>query len=505
VTFPRSIRVRLQLWLAFLLVTILSGFGVTSYQLHRIYRLNEIDEALNRRLAALSSDVRPPMPGGPRGRGPMERKGEPGPDDRFRDGPHPPDHGGPHRRFGPDSAPPLGMKEFPFEPPPITLSPRTVDLFDDSEGHSYYYSVWWRDETQRLASTNAPALKRPPRMGRDSTVHLADRGTFRESYLFSDIGECVLVGCSTLEDMAAIHRFAWWLLGAGGSVLALGLGGGWLLIGRAFRPIQDISIAARQISEGNLSERINVAETDSELGRLASVLNSTFARLEASFAQQKQFTADASHELRTPIAVIISEAQATLAQPRSASDYSESVRVCLEAAQQMRKLTQSLLQLARYDAGQEALERSVFDLAEQTQACVELVQPLARERGVSVKCELAPASVNGDPDRLSQVITNLLTNAIYYNRDHGEIRVTTRAENGLSVLSVQDTGQGIGPEDLQHVLERFYRADKTRTRSSGHYGLGLAICKSIVDAHGGTIEVASELGAGSTFTVRLPG
>lgn len=510
-TFPRSIRVRLQLWLAFLLVSILSGFGVTAYQLHRLYRLNEIDDALNRRLAALSSDVRPPartgppMRGGPHGRGFMDHgRGQPGPDDYFsprageRDGP------GPGRRFGPDAPPPGGKEFSPFEPPPLTLSPRTLDLFDDSEAHNYYYAVWWRDGAVRSKSTNAPALTPPTRLERDSAVHLVDREGAREIYQFTDIGECILIGCSTLQDLAAIRRFAWWLVGAGGCVLALGLSGGWLLIGRAFRPIQDISTAARQISEGNLSERIDVAETDSELGRLASVLNSTFARLEASFAQQKQFTADASHELRTPISVIISEAQATLAQPRSASEYSDSVRVCLEAAQQMRKLTQSLLRLARYDAGQESLERTTFDLAEQTQACVELVQPLARERGLAIHCHLATAVVNGDADRLSQVITNLLANAIQYNRDRGEIHVATRVEDGLSVLTVRDTGQGISPDDLPHVFERFYRADKTRARSSGHYGLGLAICKSIVEAHGGTMEVASELGVGSVFTVRLP-
>src|SRR5262249_52147588 len=160
-----------------------------------------------------------------------------------------------------------------------------------------------------------------------------------------------------------------------------------------------------RISAGNLAERIDIADTDSELGRLAGVLNSTFARLEASFAQQKQFAADASHELRTPISVIISEAQTILAHERSTADYRESVRVCLEAAQQMRKLTQSLLQLARYDAGQELLDRSEFDLAERTQACVDLVRALASDRGLVLSSDLAPAPVVGDPDRICQVIT----------------------------------------------------------------------------------------------------
>ena len=126
--------------------------------------------------------------------------------------------------------------------------------------------------------------------------------------------------------MIAMRRFKLWLLAAGGTVLAFGLGGGWWLTSRAMRPVDDISVAASRIAEGNLSERIDVAETDSELGRLASVLNSTFARLEAAFAQQTQFTADASHELRTPLAVIISEARTTLARARSAAEYRESIR-----------------------------------------------------------------------------------------------------------------------------------------------------------------------------------
>ena len=281
-------------------------------------------------------------------------------------------------------------------------------------------------------------------------------------------------------------------------------GGGWWVATRAIRPVEDISAAASRISAGSLSERINVADTDSELGRLAGVLNSTFARLEAAFAQQKQFTADASHELRTPIAVLISEAQTALARERSAAEYRETVEGCLDTAQQMRRLTHSLLELARYDAGQEPLERGPFDLAERARACVELIGPLARERGIQIHADLLPAETLGDVDRLGQVIINLLTNAIYYNRPNGEVRVGARLENGAAVLTVADTGQGIAPEDLPHIFERFYRGDKSRARAEGRSGLGLAIGKAIVTAHGGSLEVSSQLRVGTTFTVKLP-
>jgi len=270
------------------------------------------------------------------------------------------------------------------------------------------------------------------------------------------------------------------------------------------RPVDDISLAAMRISEGNLSERINVSDTDSELGRLAAVLNSTFARLEASFAQQMQFTADASHELRTPLAVIISEAQTTLARKRGGAEYRESIGVCLNAAQQMRRIAESLLQLARFDAGQEPMRRSALDLAENARVCVDRIGPLSKERDIKIRCDLRRAETFGDADRVDQLVTNLLTNAIHYNKPNGDIVVTTGTENGDAVLKVTDNGQGIAAEAAGHVFERFYRVDKSRSRIEGRSGLGLAICKAIADSHGGSINVSSELGTGTTFIVRLP-
>ena len=355
------------------------------------------------------------------------------------------------------------------------------------------------------ASTNLPATMQMP----DHVV--GERGTqtrmndgFREKFLFNEPGGCVLVGCSIGDELKGLRQFGWWLVAAGGAVLAFGLGGGWRLISQALRPIKEISATASRISAGQMSERINVASTDNELGRLAGVLNSTFARLESAFAQQKQFTADASHELRTPLSVIISETQTTLSRERSASEYRETIEVCLETAQQMRRLAQSLLELARYDAGQEMIEHKTFDLAQATRVCIDMLQPLAEERGIKIHCDLAPTELSGDSDRLSQVITNLLSNAIAYNREQGEIRVATRTEPNLVSLAVADTGQGIAPEELPHIFKRFYRVDKSRSRSQGHSGLGLAICKAIVEAHGGSIEVASQPGMGTTFTVKLP-
>jgi len=170
----------------------------------------------------------------------------------------------------------------------------------------------------------------------------------------------------------------------------------------------------------------------------------------------------------------------------------------------MRKLTQSLLALARLDAGQDPMRREPLDLARVTRECVEMVRPLAAESGLELRCDLPTVMCPGDAERLSQVATNLLSNAIRFNRPGGEVRISTRAENEVAVLTVADTGQGIPDSDLPHIFERFYRVDESRSGVQGGTGLGLAISKAIVDAHSGTLEVSSQPGAGSTFTVKLP-
>lgn len=517
--FIKSIRVRLLLWLAFLLAGVLTGFGVTAYQLHRINRFETIDEELESRVAILAREMRPRMVGpghfrgpppmdwlleGPSGGPPDKPSAKPLERPRERDFDVPPNHPGerrPQRSF----APPRGFMESRLDSREINLSPAALNLFDDVATNGFYFVIWSRSGSSLKQSTNAPPELAKSSPGEaDSKIQTRTREGYREAFQLNSIGECILAGRPIAADLAGLRLFAWWLAAAGSGVLALGLGGGWILTTRAIRPVEDIGAAARRIADGNLSERISVVDSDSELGRLAGVLNSTFARLESAFAQQKQFTADASHELRTPISVIIAEAQTTLARERSASEYRETVETCLDAAQQMRRLTHSLLELARFDAGQERLEYSRFDLNERLRACIQLVEPLAAQRGIAFETNLTAHEAHGDPDRLCQVFTNLLTNAVHYNREHGQVRVASHSEPRATVISIGDTGRGITPEDLPHLFKRFYRGDKARRSSSGQSGLGLAIAKAILDAHGGTLEVASTPGSGTTFTVRIP-
>ena len=520
--FTHSIRWRLQFWLALLLTWVLSGFAFGVYQRQRIHLLQQTDQELEQRLAALSTLLRgrpgfefgpgrPPFHHGPGGPDFGERGGPPGP---------PPDHDGGRTRDGPEHESGLAPSRTPFGGPDMfpsdgprgmrpgpwdfKLTPEAASLFDEGRTNGFYYAIWLGKGASLKNSSNAPVSVTIPERVRDSLTHTQTRQRFREAFYFTERGDCVLVGRSITGDLEAMRRFKYLLLAAGSAVLALGLGGGWWLASRAIRPIEEISVAASRISAGNLAERISVADPKNELGQLAGVLNTTFARLEAAFAQQKQFTADASHELRTPLAVIISEAQTTLAHPRDAADYRETVEVCLESAQQIRRLTDSLLELARLDAGQDQIERGPLDLAAPTRACLERLRPRVEARGLRLHSRLEPAFAHANADRVEQVITNLVNNALHYNQPNGEIRVATGTARNSAWLTVTDTGIGIAAEDLPHIFKRFYRADKARSRSQGRCGLGLAICQAIVEAEGGRIEVASELGGGSTFTVRLP-
>lgn len=494
-----SIRWRLLLWLAFLLILLLTGFGATVYQLQRTTFYDQLDDQLERRVIVLNQGVRGGPP--PEGRRP----------------PPPPDHDdGPGRFEKPPGKPPR------FGPPPdgpgtgrgpggrgerrdFRLTADQEELFNHATADGFYYSVWSRDGTLLRRTANAPQdLGIPPHNGRDTSQHHRSRDAFREAYQFTELGDCVLAGRSLGPLNQSLGTLTWTLLAAGSGMLALGLGGGWWLASSAMRPVEQISAAARRIAAGQLSERIPSTQAGNELAQLAEVLNDTFSRLEGAFLRQKQFTADASHELRTPIAVMISEAQTILARERNTQEYRETIEANLAMAQQMRRLTESLLTLARLEAGHDEIRSASFDLRLAVQLAAERLRPLALERNITLSMSLGPLNCTGDADRLGQVITNLLSNAIYYNREAGQVRIATRTESGMGILTVCDTGQGIPSEDLPHIFERFYRADKARSRAEGHAGLGLAITKAIIDAHRGSIEVTSELGVGTTFTVRLP-
>jgi two-component system OmpR family sensor kinase len=482
----KSIKWRLQIWYGLILAVVLAALGFSAYQLERNRLFQSVDNEMQRRFPPLVNALHPHPPGP--GRRPFNR---PPPDQMADDLP-------------PQDAPRADGFHFPLQ---------ATALFDPSEAHNFYFRIY-RDGQELTESTNAPAitdigdinsLNMPlGRGGLESFQgpRMLTKYSLRELRHPLPSGEMIIVGCSIAPELNELRTTTLELVAVSAVILIFGLAGGWWISSRAIRPVENISATALKISAGDLSQRINTAETESELGKLATVLNSTFARLESAFAQQKQFASDAAHELRTPVSVILTQTQTALGRERAASEYKLTVETCQRAAQRMRKLISALLELARLDAGQEQMKRLRFDFSKTVADCIEVVQPLGEQSGVKILTELAAVEITGDSERLGLVVTNLVTNAIQYNHDGGEVKITMRLENGMAVLTVKDTGQGIPVEDLPRVFERFYRADKSR--SSGNAGLGLAISKAIIMAHGGNIDVASEENVGTTFTVRLP-
>ena len=368
------------------------------------------------------------------------------------------------------------------------------------------YTVALNDRHHEVMRTsNAPGIVYPPDSpGTDGESRFRTRSGYRELMHFRPRKDVLIVGTSISDVTVALQKLALRLLGIGLGVVALGLLGGWWLASRAIRPIAEISATAERIAEGDLTQRVETHGAKSELGRLAALLNHTFERLHNTFEQQAQFTADASHELRTPISVILAQTELALMRDRSAEEYREALECCHRSGEQMKTVVNALLELARMDAGDVNLQTEDCDVAEVVKEAILYVEPLAEQRQVSIQAELEPLSIKADKEKLKQVLTNLLTNAIKHNSDGCAVSVELLSQGDMAIIRVSDNGAGIPEAILPYVFERFVRADKARSRSEGSTGLGLSIAKAIVDAHGGSISVSSVEGQGAEFVVRLP-
>ena len=379
------------------------------------------------------------------------------------------------------------------------------------EREKIYFVFLERNGTILRRSQGAPSDIGPVPEGLSTRVLERTRGRFREHVFLPPAGFAIILGRSIEQDLEELRRLAWIMALLGGSVVTMGLWGGRWLASRAVRPIAEISAVVRAITSGHLSGRINIAQTDSEFGQLAADLNATLDRLESAFRdleraleRQKQFTADASHELRTPIAVMLAEVSSALARERTGADYREALESCRRATRRMQRLTESLLTLARLDSGAAVSRRESFDLGGVSAEAVELLRPLAEEHQIQIQADITPTRVTGNANQAAQVVSNLLSNAICYNHPGGHVRVLVQATLKETTLVVSDDGQGISPKDLPLIFERFYRADESRAIAAGHTGLGLAIAKGVAEAHGWEIQAESEPGCGSAFTVRIP-
>ena len=313
----------------------------------------------------------------------------------------------------------------------------------------------------------------------------------------------VIFGSPTAQLDGALGALARSLALAGFAIVFVGCGIGWVLAGRSLRPIDRIAADAEGIAAGDFGRKIDVEDTESELGRLAVVLNDTFGKMNAAREHMAQFTADASHELRTPLTVILSDSQGALRQERTPEEYRAALETIKQSALRMKSISDALLELAQGDAGR-PVAQDACDLADLADESVALLGRVAREHGAKLVAQLEGAPVMGDAGRLGRVILNLSINAILHNDAGVTVTVTTGLVDGFSELRVADDGRGIAPENLGRIFERFRRVDASRSRHTGGAGLGLAIVKQTVEAHGGTIAVTSEVGKGTVFVVRLP-
>jgi heavy metal sensor kinase len=304
----------------------------------------------------------------------------------------------------------------------------------------------------------------------------------------------------------ALHQFALLLLVSIPSLLVCAAAGGYWISTRALAPVDQITQTARTISAQNLSSRLVVPDTRDELQRLSETLNGMLDRLEAAFKKITQFTADASHELRTPVAVMRTRAELSLRKARSADEYRDVIAEVLTELEKTSRLIEQLMFLARADSGAETLRFTATNVSEVLHEACHQGSALAEAKQIAFQEKISGDSmwIQGDASSLRRLFLILIDNAVKYTPASGEVEVSLQRNNGYAVAEVRDTGIGIAEADLPNVFERFYRADKARSRESGGVGLGLSIGRWIAEVHAGTIEVQSSPGRGSIFQIRLP-
>ncbi len=297
----------------------------------------------------------------------------------------------------------------------------------------------------------------------------------------------------------ALHRLLIEYVVALGAMTLVSVVAGWLLAGRALRPLRDITATARRVSGENLGERISLKGPADELKQLADTFDGMLGRLDAAFGSQRHFVANASHELRTPLAIMRTEVDVSLADPDANVEelrrMGEAVR---ETVDRCERLIEGLLMLARSEAATGREEPA--DLSALAADCITDLRARAREADVDVRDDLEPAWTRGDPALLERMIANLVDNGIQHNLRGGFLRVSTRTENGCVLLTVANGGQRIDAADAQTLTEPFRRLD----RGAGGFGLGLSIVRSVVDAHGGTIELVAPAAGGLEVRIELP-
>ena len=467
-----SLRARLTLWYTALLTGMLVLLGAAALILLDRGLRDNIDASLKSVAVSIAESVRrPPSPGRDFGAALEALLGPfgPGPTSRF------------FRLLDPFGRPdprlvPRPRMQFPLSPE-AQLNAR--------QGRETYQTIILPPPQGREGEGIPARLLTLPVMERDRMIHLVQVAMPLES-----------------ADMAR-SRFLLILLG----LIPLALGGagvgGWFLARHALAPVDAMVSTARTIEAEDLSRRIEAADSTDELGRLAAVLNAMLERLERAFTAVKHFSADAAHELRTPLTILKGELEVALRSPPTPEEYRSVLVSCLEEVDRLSTLVTDLLFLARSDSGHMSIARTPVNLAAVLRDVCVALGALAETAHITFRHN-APTELwtQGSETMLFRLLFNLGENAIKYTPEGGTVALGLEPRGTEAYLSVNDTGAGIAAEEQPHIFDRFYRADPARSR--GGTGLGLALARSIVLAHGGQISVESRVGHGSCFTVRLP-
>jgi len=312
------------------------------------------------------------------------------------------------------------------------------------------------------------------------------------------------VGASSRDSQSVLHGLVLTLALGMPFIIAAAVFGGILVMKRALRPLDEIARAAETITSRNFGERLPAVRSGDEIERLTTALNRMMSRLEDSFEHISRFSADASHELRTPLAIIRGELESLTEYEHLSPAALDTVGSSLEEIARLSKIVSQLLEISRLEAGEAAKEVTLVDLGELATSTAEQMRLLADEKSILLKYSVSAAvTVVANPSLLKQVVVNLLDNAIKYTPSNGKVELLVERQGTKAVLEVRDTGIGIPASALPHICERFYRADKARSRHSGGAGLGLSIVKSICAAQGGKLSIFSSEGEGTRVRIEM--
>jgi heavy metal sensor kinase len=313
------------------------------------------------------------------------------------------------------------------------------------------------------------------------------------------------VGISEASSRALVRRMWLELFLLSLAVLGLGALGGLWIARRSLAPLSRLALRSQRITAEQLYERLPVEGASLELDQLAAAFNVTFARLEQSFEGLKRFTADVSHEMRTPLTALRTVGEVALRGNHDAAGYREVIGSMLEEVDRLTRLTDELLTLARADAGEAKLRKEPLELGQLAREVAGHVSVLAEDKEQALDVEATAIFVEADRTVLRQALVNLVVNAVKYAPPRTRIRIAAGRRGAAAFVEVSDEGPGIAPEHRERLFERFYRVDKSRSRELGGTGLGLALVKRSAEAHGGRVELETDMGRGSTFRIVLPG